>query len=199
MNKQEFLSALSDRLSGIPEADRQESLDYYAEIIEDMTEGGQSEAEAVASLGSVDAVAEGILMDMPLPKLVKARVKPKRRLRAWEIVLLAVGAPVWFPILLALGAVVLSVYIVLWSVVVSFYAADVGIGAGFLGGLAGSALLFALGDPVVALILLGAGLVCAGLAIFGFFGCNAAAKGVIWLGKMIWRGIKACFIKKEEA
>ena len=157
------------------------------------------ETEAVASLGSVVAAAEQILLDMPLPKLVKARVKPKRKLRAWEIVLIAVGSPVWFPILLALAAVVLAVYIVLWAVAVSLYAADIGVGAGSVAGVAGAALMFVMGHPASALALLSAGFVCGGLTIFGFFGCNAAAKGIWRLGKLMWRGIKSCFIRKEEA
>ena len=196
--KQAFLAALRDRLAGVPEADRQGSLDYYTEILDDMLEGGSSEAEAVASLGSVDAIAEQILLDLSLPKLVKAKVKPKRSLRAWEIVLIAVGSPVWFPLLLALGVVVLAVYIVLWTVWVSLYLADLGLAVGALGGVACSVLMFATARPEEALLLLGAGMVCGGLAIFGFFGCNATAKGIFWLGKMMWRGIKACLIRREK-
>ena len=199
MNKQEFLLALRGALSALPEADIRASLDYYAEIIDDRMEEGIPETEAVASLGSVVAAAEQILLDMPLPKLVKARVKPKRKLRAWEIVLIAVGSPVWFPILLALAVVVLAVYIVLWAVAVSLYAADISIGAGFVAGVAGAVLLFVMGHPASALALLSAGIVCGGLAIFEFFGCNAAAKGIWRLGKLMWRGIKSCFIRKGEA
>ena len=197
MNKQEFLLALRGALADLPEADIKASLDYYAEIIDDQMEEGISEADAVASLGSVVSVAEQILLDMPLPKLVKARVKPKRRLRAWEIVLIAVGSPVWFPILLALAIVVLAVYIVLWSVVISLYAADLSLAAGALAGIAGCAVLAATGHIPPALLFVGAGLACAGLAIFGFLGCNATAKGVLWLGKLIWRGIKSCFVRKK--
>ena len=124
MDKKEFLSALEARLAGLPEADLQASLDFYAEMLDDLTEGGMTEREAVASLGSVDAIAEEILMDTPLPKLIKAKMKPKHRMRAWEIVLLAVGSPVWLPILIALFAVALSLYITLWAAVLSLYAAD---------------------------------------------------------------------------
>ena len=199
MNKQEFLLALRGALAGLSEADIRSSLDYYAEIIDDQMEEGITETDAVASLGSVVSVAEQILLDMPLPKLVKARVKPKRRLRAWEIVLIAVGSPLWFPILLALAVVVLAVYIVLGSVVISLYAADLSLAAGALAGIAGCAVLAATGRIAPALLFVGAGLACAGLAIFGFLGCNVTAKGVLQLGKLIWRGIKSCLIRKEEA
>ena len=114
MTKREFLSELRDALYGLSQSEIEERLLFYSEMIDDRMEEGIPETEAVASLGSVVAAAEQILLDMPLPKLVKARVKPKRKLRAWEIVLIAVGSPVWFPILLALAAVVLAVYIVLF-------------------------------------------------------------------------------------
>jgi uncharacterized membrane protein len=117
MDKHDFLHALEERLAGLAESDRQASLDFYAEMLDDLTESGMTEADAVASLGSVDAIAEEILMDTPLPKLIKAKMKPKRRMRAWEIVLIAVGSPVWFPILIALFAVALSLYITLWAAV----------------------------------------------------------------------------------
>ena len=197
MNKQEFLLALRGALADLPEADIKASLDYYAEIIDDQMEEGISEADAVASLGSVVAVAEQILLDMPLPKLVKARVKPKRRLRAWEIVLIAVGSPVWFPILLALIVVVLAVYVVLWSLVVSIYAVDVALAACLLGGLGGGVGLFIAGNPFSALFLVGAGLVCGGLSIFLFFGCKAATKGTVLLTKKMLLGVKKCFVRKE--
>ena len=185
-------------MADLPEADIKASLDYYAEIIDDQMEEGISEADAVASLGSVVSVAEQILLDMPLPKLVKARVKPKRRLRAWEIVLIAVGSPVWAPILLSLAVVALAVYVVLWSLVVSIYAVDVALAACLLGGLGGSVGLFIAGNPFSALFLVGAGLVCGGLSIFLFFGCKAATKGTVLLTRKMLIGVKKCFVRKES-
>ena len=170
----------------------------HLSAIDDQMEEGIPEADAVASLGSVVAVAEQILLDMPLPKLVKARVKPKRRLRAWEIVLIIVGSPVWFPILLALAAVALAVYVVLWSLVVSIYAVDVALAACLLGGLGGGVGLFITGNPFSALFLLGAGLVCGGLSIFLFFGCKAATKGTVLLTRKMLIGVKKCFVRKES-
>lgn len=198
MNKQEFLLALRGALSDLPEADIKASLDYYAEIIDDRMEEGDSETDAVASLGSVVAVAEQIMLDMPLTKLVKARVKPKRRLRTWEIVLIIAGFPVWFPILAALASVALALYVVLWSLVVSIYAVDVSLAACLLGGIGGSIAFFITGNLLSALFLVGAGLVCGGLAIFLFFGCKAATTGTVLLTKKMLLGVKRCFVRKES-
>lgn len=198
MDKLDFLSALDERLEGLPEADRQASLDYYSEMLDDLMESGMTEQEAVASLGSVESIAEEILMDIPLPKLVKAKMKGKRRLRGWEIALIAAGSPVWFPILVALLAVILAVYVSLWAVVISLYAADLSFAVSAPAGLIASILLFVDGEPFTALLFLGAALVLAGLAILWFFLCNLSAKGTWKLGKLTLRGIKACFIRKGD-
>ena len=198
MDKYDFLLALETRLEGLPEADRQASLDFYSEMLDDLVEGGMTETEAVASLGSPEAIAEEILLEMPLPKLVKAKMK-KRRLSGLEITLLAVGFPIWLPIGIALLAVVFAIYISLWAVVVSLYAANVAMAACAPTGIAAAVVLFASGKPTAALLLLGAGLALAGLSILWFLLCNLTAKGVWKLGRLTLRGIKACFIRKKGA
>jgi uncharacterized membrane protein len=198
MDKYDFLLALEARLAGLPEADRQASLDFYSEMLDDLVEGGMTETEAVASLGSPEAIAEEILLEMPLPKLVKAKMK-KRRLSGLEITLLAVGFPIWLPISIALLAVVFAIYISLWAVVVSLYAANVAMAACAPTGIAAAVVLFASGKPTSAFLFLGAGLALAGLSILWFLLCNLTAKGMWKLGKLTLRGIKACFIRKKGA
>ena len=198
MDKYDFLLALEARLEGLPEADRQASLDFYSEMLDDLVEGGMTETEAVASLGSPEAIAEEILLEMPLPKLVKAKMK-KRRLSGLEITLLAVGFPIWLPIGIALLAVVFAIYISLWAVVVSLYAANVAMAACAPTGIAAAVVLFASGKPAAALLFLGAALALAGLSILWFLLCNLTAKGMWKLGKLTLRGIKACFIRKKGA
>ena len=198
MDKHDFLHALEERLAGLAESDRQASLDFYAEMLDDLTESGMTEAEAVASLGSVDTIAEEILLETPLPKLVKAKMK-KRRLSGLEITLLAVGFPIWLPISIALLAVVFAIYISLWAVVVSLYAANMAMAACAPTGIAAAVVLFASGKPAAALLFLGAGLALAGLSILWFLLCNLTAKGMWKLGRLTLRGIKACFIRKKGA
>ena len=198
MDKLDFLLALDQRLDALPDADRRASLDYYSEMLDDLTESGMSESEAVASLGSPDAIAEEILLDMPLPKLVKAKMKGKRRLSGLELTLLIVGFPIWLPILISAFAVIFVVYVSLWAVVISLYASNVAIAACAPTGLLCAVLLFVDGNPASAMLFLGAALVLAGLAILLFHGCNATTKAVCRLGKLTLRGIKACFIRKGD-
>ncbi len=198
MTKIQFLLALSDKLSGLSKADVEEQLTFYSEMIEDRMEEGLSEEEAVAAVGSVEEIAEQIVGETPLAKLVKEKITPKRKMRAWEIVLLSVGSPIWVSLLIAALAVVLSLYVSLWAVIVSLWAS--------FGAVVGSAIgvtvfgigFVCVGREVAGLAMIGAGLVCAGLSIFFFLGCKLATKGATWLTRAIVLGIKKCFVKKEE-
>ena len=122
MNKQEFLKELRGRLAGLPEEDIDERLTFYGEMIEDRMEEGLSEAEAVSAIGSVDEIVTQTIADIPLAKIAKERIKPKRRLKAWEIVLLTVGSPIWFSLGIAAVSVVFALYVSLWAVIISLWA-----------------------------------------------------------------------------
>ena len=197
MNKEEFLTELSRRLSGLPESDIRERVEFYKEMIEDHVEDGISEEEAVAEIGDLDRIADQIMSEIPLTKIVKERVKPKRKLKAWEIVLLVLGSPVWVPLILAAAVVVLSVYVVIWAVVVCFYAVDISLAAGAVLGVF-TFVLYLKDNLLGAAFSVGAGFACAGLAILMFFGCVWITKNVARLtGKMILK-LKASFVRKER-
>ncbi len=199
MNKQQFLAAIRERLSSLPPSDVEKSLEYYSEMIDDRMEDGVSEEAAVAAMGGVEEIAAQILLDTPLPKLVRAKLKPSRALKAWELVLLVLGSPVWLPLLLAAGAVVLAVYLVLWAVIMTLYAVDLSFAAGAVCGVAGLVLLPFAGQPLQAVLFLGAGLVCAGLAILLFFAFNRLTRSILSLSKRFVLWVKARFIRKGDA
>lgn len=198
MSKQEFLQAIRVKLGSLPQSDVEKSLDYYSEMIDDRMEDGLSEEEAVAAMGSADDIAAQILMDTPLPTLVKAKMKPARSIKAWEIILLILGSPIWLPLLLAAGIIVLSLYIVLWSVIAVLYAADLCIAVGALCGIAGLILFLFAGLPVQAILFLGTGLLCAGIAILLFFLFNQFVRAAVFLSKLPFRAIKSQFIRKGD-
>ncbi|MGN0326283.1 MAG: DUF1700 domain-containing protein [Lachnospiraceae bacterium] len=58
MSKEEFLSQLEVQLSGMPENEKQEALQYYRDYFEDA--GKEKEGEVLASLGSPEDVARNI-------------------------------------------------------------------------------------------------------------------------------------------
>ena len=123
----------------------------------------------------------------------------KRALRAWEIVLLVLGFPLWFPLLLAAAVIVLALYIVLWVLVIVLWAIEVSLWACALGGIAAAVISFVEGNVLQGIMLIGAALALTGLSISLFFGCVAASKGVVRLAKKIARGMKSLFIRKERA
>lgn len=61
MNRVEFLAELEQRLSGIPEEERQAAIQYYADYLADA--GEENETEAIRELGSPEKVAESIKAD----------------------------------------------------------------------------------------------------------------------------------------
>lgn len=199
MNKQEFLTQLRKGLSGLPQEDIEERLTFYSEMIDDRIEEGLSEQEAVSAIGTVDAIITQILADTPLTKLVKEKVKPKRTLKAWEIVLLILGSPIWLSLLIAAFVIILAVYVVIWSVVVALWSIEVAFAACSLGGIVSAVILAFQGNGLTGLAMLSAGIICAGLSVFMFYGCKAATKGMVLLTKKMALGIKTLFVGKETA
>lgn len=199
MKKSVFLTQLRDALGGIPSADAEERIAFYAEMIDDRMEDGLSEEEAVAAVGTVEEIVAQIVAQTPLTKLVKEKMRPKKSLPAWEIVLLIIGVPVWGSLLVAALAVVFSLYVSLWSVAMSLwsvFAALVGSAFGCVVGGIG----FAVGGFVpTGLATVAAGLMCAGLSVFAFFGCREVSKGLVLLTKKAILSTKNRLAKKEGA
>ena len=190
MTKQEFLAQLRNGLSGLPQDDIEEHLMFYSEMIEDRKEEGLSEEEAVSTIGPVDRIVAQVV-DIPLATIAEERIKPKRRLNAGEIVLLALGSPIWLSLGIAAAAVILSLYISLWAVFVSFAACSVG-------GVLACVIFAAGGNGAAGVVVLAAGIVCAGLSIFVFHGCKAVTKGTLFLTKKMAIWVKNCFIRRED-
>ncbi len=200
MTKQELLAALRAKLSDLPRRDVEERLSFYGEVIDDRVEEGLSEEAAVAALGALDGLLEEIRAEIPAePKRGSVPVcerepvqtpKSKRRLRAWEVVLLALGSPIWLSLIIAAVAIVLSLYVSLWAVVISLWAVFASLVGCGIGGLIGGIGLILGGSAPAGVALIGAALVCAGLLIFTFYGCKAATRGTIFLMPKIVVSIK---------
>ena len=197
MKKTEFLLQLHDKLSGLPQDDVEERLAFYKEMIDDRIDEGFSEEDAVAQIGNIEQIVTQIIADTPFSKLVKEKLKPKKRLHTWAIVLLAVGSPIWLSLLIAAFAVMISLYAVLWSGVISLWAGFTAVCACVLVFLVGGFVLVWMGHGRSGIALFGGSILCAGLSIFLFYGCKAVTKGTAWLTKQGALGIKRCFITKE--
>lgn len=198
MNKQEFLDKLAYKIAALPQSEVEKSLAYFSEIIDDRVEDGMSEEEAVASLEGIDEIARKIMYDTPLPVLVKSRVKPKHGWNALNIVLLVLGFPLWFPLLVVFAAVVLAVFAVIWALILALFAV---VAALAVAGVAGVVAM-----PVLAwewlpasLLLCGCGLICVGVGVLAYFPICWLAKQLFALTKWVGRKVKSLFIRKEVA
>ncbi|MBR6651512.1 MAG: DUF1700 domain-containing protein [Clostridia bacterium] len=187
MTKIEYLSAIKAKLNHLSPSEIDAYLSFYAEMIDDRIEEGMSEDEAVRDIGTVDEVVGQILSektDSP------AKQSNKRGLSIGSILFLIITSPVWLPLLIAMAAVVFSVYVVLWSVIVSLYAVDLAVGVAGVAGVIGLIVLCAVGKPAAAMLLAGAGMICIGLSILMLFAFNAITKLTIWLSKVLFKGVK---------
>lgn len=84
----------------------------------------------------------------------------------------------------------------MWAVIISLWAGEVSFIAGSFGSVVMGAWSICRGNGSQGIVMLCAGVVLAGLSIFLFFGCKAAAKGAVALTRKIPFWIKALFLKK---
>ncbi len=193
MTKKEFLSALSRGLSKLPRKEREERVNFYAEMIDDRIEEGMPEPDAVASVGTVEGTVSQILAERPA-----VAEEPPRKSgggRVGVILLLLLGFPIWFPILLTffitVASLLFSLFVTLWAVEISF-------AAGAVGGVGTFFVLLATGQAAAAFFTLGGALVSGGLAILLLFGAIAATKA-LWRGiSAVCRMIAGLFRRKEK-
>lgn len=198
MNKQEFLTKLRDGLSGLPQKDIEERISFYSEMIDDRIEEGMDQQKAIDEIGSVDEIISRILEETPLSTLVKEKAYKKRNLKTLEIVLIILGSPIWFSLLIAAISIIFAVYTVIWSALISLWAIEVSFAACVLGMLAASIIFALRGKFIIAIASVGLGLIFAGLTIFLFFGCKAFTKGIFVMTKKIAIYIKSLFVGKGQ-
>ena len=197
MTKSEFLEKLKSGLHGLPDKELQSSLEYYGEMIDERIESGLSEEEAISQLGDPETVAREILLDLPLPTLIKQNYKRKSPWTAWEIVLLVLGSPLWLSLGLTAVALVFTLYALLWVVVAVLWTVDIAVGVAGLAGFL-SAFPLLLSSFPNALFNFGLGILCAGVAVLGFFGCLALTKLFYKLSIRILKQIKSMIIRRNQ-
>ena len=200
MNKKEFLDEVRGRLSGLPEADIDKALEFYEESIQDRIDDGLTEDQAVAGVGTPEEVAEQILMDTPLSKIVKANIKTSERksVRVWEIILIVLGFPIWFSLLMACFAIVLAIAIIFVALIIVFFAIVLAFGVAGIAGLFAGIFALVTGKGMAALLAIGVSLILIGLALLLFLPAKALS---IWLielmGKFV-KWIKSLFVKRKN-
>lgn len=196
MDKQTFLRRLEEGLRQLPPEEREDILAYHREYFQDA--GPEQEAKVIQELGDPDLLARRLLSEYgeqppastppPPPSQPQPEAPKKKRPSGVLVAILAVlAAPIALPLAAALGAVAIVLAVAALSVALALMAVIVGV---LVTGFALVALGFSglLLYPPAALVVLGAGLVCCGLGLFGVM-------PVVRLIQAMFRGLASLFRK----
>lgn len=198
MNKQEFIDTLYKKLSKLPKKAFEDQINFYIEIIDDKVEDGLSEQEAINQIGPIDNIVEEIINNASLFKMVKEKVKPQRKLKTWEIILIIVGFPIWFSLLVAFLAVLFTLYIVMWVLILCLWVIFISFALCSIASILVGIYYSIIQQNSVYLSYSAAGIVLIGLSIIMFYLSKCANIGLIKLTKKIILRFKKSLIKKED-
>ena len=196
MNRNEFISELKKKWSVLPSDDTEKILEYYGEMIDDRTDDGMTEEEAVKYVGTPDDIASQIISDTSVSKIVKAKVKKSKPKSAVVKTLLIIGSPLWVSLLIALVSVIITLYVVIYTLVIVYYVCAAAFAASALFGIC-TAVISGLFN-LKAMFFVGTGLVCAGLSILMSCFSKNVISFAVWLTKKIPAAIKLCFTKRGD-
>lgn len=202
MNKKEYLDSIRSKLTGLPEKDINSAIEYYEEAIEDRIEDGLTEEQAINAVGTPEEIAEKILMDSSIPKLITAKAKPKRTLKGWEIALIIIGAPLWIIVGAWLLIMFLWVILLLFSLILTIICCVLGVILGSLMGIAAAIAQLFTGGGASSLGLLGMCIMALGIGMLLVVPVKAAVTGLWELIAKFIRWVKRKIIgdkaKKTE-
>jgi len=198
MTKQEFLERLRAGLSGLPEADIEEQIRFYSEMIDDRMEDGLTEEESVKQTGDPDQIAQKIINETPISRLVKEKVRNRQPLGALAIILLVLGFPLWFPLVITIFSVLFSIFVTIFAILFSLWVTDFAMALSSPGLFVGAIVYFAHANVTQGFLSLSASFVMAGLSILMFFACKALTKFTIRLLKSSAYGIRRLILGKEN-
>ena len=170
MTKNEYLKMLKRELRSIKRAEREKSLAYFGELIDDRMEDGIPEETAVSELESVSDAAQRIIAEASAQGLLRAKHS------VWEIILLVLGFPLWFPLLLTVAVVVFTMYALVWILIGTLLLASVSLAVGGAAAVIGT---FFSGSISAAFVCLGIGLVSAGLGLALFIPALLIARAYV--------------------
>ena len=123
----------------------------------------------------------------------------KKPVSAGKVIALICTFPLWFPLLMAFGAIVFALFVTIWAVTFALFVTA----ASFIvAGVAGVVMLFVLtihGELALGLIYFGTGFFLAGLGILFMVFSGSVIKGVGVLSSKIWRGVTSLFGKRRAA
>ena len=197
MSKEDFTFYLRKRLVLLPQEDIEDRIAFYTEMIDHRMGNGMSEEEAVASLGPIEDIAEHIMSEIPLSTLVMRQVKPERSAKGWQIALIILGFPLWFPLIITAVILVVTFYMTVWIIQAAFYVVDLAIAIVAIATIPLAIYLFIHANIPGGLFAIGAGFIIFGVVLIIFALCNGITRLLIKLTGRLLYHIKSLFVGKE--
>ncbi|MEA4895005.1 MAG: DUF1700 domain-containing protein [Oscillospiraceae bacterium] len=180
MTKTEYLKRLKRALRPVVNEERAKSIAYFSEVIDDRMEEGVSEENAVAELEGTEEAAVRIIAE------ARAQGQLKQKRSAWEITLIVLGFPLWFPVLLTISLTVLVIYSLIWVIIGALFLASAALA---VSGLAGLIALFVYSGSSAGFAIFGMGLAGTGLGVAMFIPVLYIAKIYARETPVIWNKI----------
>ena len=127
----------------------------------------------------------------------QAKDPDKKSVNVLLIVLAIIGFPLWFPLCIAAFSILLSVFICLWSVVLSFWCIFAAMSAAAAAAIPSSIILAVVGMGIGSfLIQFGSAFIFAALAIVFLLLSVLVTKGIAKLTAFVFKGLWRALVKK---
>jgi len=194
MTKDDYLKALRANIKNVPADEAANIIQYYSEYFDEA--GAENTEKVIEELGPPKQLSARVCADYAIREMEQGKgtksIK-KKASNTWLIVLAVIGSPVWFPLAIAVAAVLLALMASAIILLVAFgICAAASILAGVIMICSGFAAAFS-SLPTMALFV-GSGFISIGGGILSII----ALLGIIKLLELIFIGIAKLCIRKEK-
>lgn len=197
LNKEEFLNDLSHKLEPLQKGEREKTLSYYTEIIDDRIENGMSEEEAVSQMEDTKTIAEKLLPQEHTSKTTSEKVFDfidnffTKHGYLFVLAILVFSFPIWGPIVLGAFTLIGIFFVILFVL----------IAAGAISSIVALAIAisFVTQSVLSALSALGVSMFCAGFAILTTIGTFKLINAISDLLKKTHQHIKTRSEKRRNS
>lgn len=187
MKKTEFLSELAAHLKKLPPEERERTVEYYREMLEEAMEDGKTEEEAVAMIGLPETVAAEVL-HAAAEKAEETEKPVRKKVNGWKILCIVLLSPIWLPVLCTLAALVIALFCVVWAIVAAFWSVFAAVAVSALAALVTAVGGFFIGGVWYGMLFLGGACVCAAFAILFFFVSLWITRAILSLTSLLFIG-----------
>lgn len=192
MTKDDYLKALRANIKNVPADEVTNIIQYYSEYFDEA--GAENTAKVIEELGPPKQLATRVCADYAIREVEQGtgtnNIK-KKASNTWLIVLAVIGSPVWFPLAIAVAAVLIALVVAAIMVLVAF---GITAAAAILTGVVmiGSGFVAAFSSLPTMAVFVGGGFMIIGVGILSII----AILGIIKLLELIFVGIAKLCIRK---